>query len=65
MVVSITDTVPSRAFGIYAYVPVGEALCAVAVEETRIKSKISAADAKAIDWDFLPVFIYPLPLIFI
>src|SRR5664279_4069686 len=46
---------------IYAYVPVGKALCTVdanAVDEIRIKNKTRAVEAKAIEYNFFSVFIY-------
>jgi len=36
-----------------------------AVDEIQIKNKIRAADAKATEYNFLLVLIYPLPLFFI
>ena len=47
---------------------VSESFCTVAadaVDETRIKNKIRAADAKATECNFLLVFIYPTPASFI
>ena len=45
--VSITDPLPLSSFGIYAYGPAGEALFAIAVDEKRIKIKITAAEIEA------------------
>ena len=66
--VSITETVLSPLFVIYAYVPADEAPCSVvadAADETKIKHKIRTADAKAADCNFLLVFIYPTPPFFV